>query len=128
MKAGIRQKVWLKYDKHCAYCGKVLAYKDMQVDHLIPQRLAPYYISERARAIIGAVGDSIDSFENLMPACRRCNHYKRWRDLKEFRILMLELHTRINDTYIVKVGRDYGMVPVVEPFDGTFYFERGMSL
>lgn len=30
----VRQKVYEKYDGHCAYCGKKLEYKDMQVDHI----------------------------------------------------------------------------------------------
>lgn len=32
----IRQQVYEKYGGHCAYCGKALEYKDMQVDHMIP--------------------------------------------------------------------------------------------
>lgn len=32
----IRQKVYEKYDGHCAYCGCKLEYKDMQVDHINP--------------------------------------------------------------------------------------------
>ncbi|MCI5852291.1 MAG: HNH endonuclease [Clostridiales bacterium] len=34
----IRQQVYEKYGGHCAYCGKALEYKEMQVDHLIPLR------------------------------------------------------------------------------------------
>jgi hypothetical protein len=25
----LRQKVWLKYNKHCAYCGKILEYYEI---------------------------------------------------------------------------------------------------
>jgi len=32
----IREKVWLKYGKHCAYCGCDLEYRKMQVDHIEP--------------------------------------------------------------------------------------------
>jgi 5-methylcytosine-specific restriction endonuclease McrA len=32
----MRLEVYNKYNGHCAYCGKELEYKDMQVDHLIP--------------------------------------------------------------------------------------------
>jgi len=34
-----RIKVYEKYNGHCAYCGKKIEYKDMQVDHIDPQRL-----------------------------------------------------------------------------------------
>lgn len=30
-----REEVYRKYDGHCAYCGREIAYKDMQVDHFI---------------------------------------------------------------------------------------------
>lgn len=32
----VRQLVYDKCGGHCAYCGKEIAYKDMQVDHIIP--------------------------------------------------------------------------------------------
>lgn len=31
-----RKAVYAKYNGHCAYCGRKIEYKDMQVDHLIP--------------------------------------------------------------------------------------------
>lgn len=34
----IREEVYRKYDGHCAYCGREIAYKDMQVDHFRPVR------------------------------------------------------------------------------------------
>lgn len=33
-----REAVYRKYDGHCAYCGREIAYKDMQVDHFLPLR------------------------------------------------------------------------------------------
>ena len=35
-----REVIYDKYNGHCAYCGKKIEYKDMQVDHVIPQRRA----------------------------------------------------------------------------------------
>lgn len=32
-----RTAIYNKYSGHCAYCGKEIEYKDMQVDHLIQQ-------------------------------------------------------------------------------------------
>ena len=55
-----RLQVFNKYGGYCAYCGKKIEYKDMQVDHMVPLRLG------------GA-----DDVKNYMPACRSCNHYKR---------------------------------------------------
>lgn len=33
-----REAVYAKYDGHCAYCGRSIDIKDMQVDHFKPQR------------------------------------------------------------------------------------------
>jgi len=109
----LRQKVWLKYNKHCAYCGKELKYKNMQVDHLKPIAYAPFPNNKNTY---------VNSFENLMPSCRRCNHYKRANSPEEFRRLIKTLHERIENQYIIKVAIDYGIVNI-KPFNGIFYFE-----
>lgn len=101
-----RLRIYIKYNKHCAYCGKEIDIKDMQVDHLIPRRL----------------GGS-NEYENLMPSCRRCNHYKSGNTLETFRERISSIQERINKIYICKVAKDYGIVKFQE-FDGVFYFEK----
>ena len=123
-----REKVWLKYDKHCAYCGNELEYKNMQVDHLFPKKNEHWYKKtgnelKYYKRELGLIGDNINSFENLMPSCRRCNHYKRASSLKSFRYEMKTIHRRFREIYIVKVAIDYGIIKVNE-FDGIFYFEK----
>ncbi|HBR28396.1 MAG TPA: HNH endonuclease [Firmicutes bacterium] len=110
MKKATRQAVYGKYGGHCAYCGKKLEYKDMQVDHIDPQR--HYY--DQAKA---------DRMANLNPSCRRCNHYKRGGTLGYFRELLKTLHQRVRNIYICKVAEDYGVITVNE-WDGRFYFEK----
>lgn len=111
MKKEKRQTVYKKYDGHCAYCGKKIDYKDMQVDHITP--LCHY----------GGDKNTANRMENLNPACRRCNHYKRAWTLEDFRDLMLTIHKRILKIYICKVAKDYGVINVI-PWDGVFYFEK----
>ena len=110
MKKELRERVWNKYSRRCAYCGNKLRYKDMQVDHLIPRR--------GGRANKGVV----EKFENYMPSCWRCNNYKRNRSLETFRRLLKTLHKRLDKLYLVKVAHDYGMLAVTK-FDGVFWFE-----
>jgi len=105
----IRHVVWLKFNKHCAYCGKELEYKDMQIDHMYPKTY-------------GGNNELI----NLMPSCRRCNHYKRDMTLMDFRKLIKTLHERIAGQYISKVAIDYGII-TIGPFDGKFYYEKVTS-
>lgn len=110
MKKDKRVEVYNKYNGHCAYCGKKMEYKDMQVDHIIPKR----------------IGGS-DDVENLNPSCRRCNHYKRANTLEGYRELISTLHERIRKQYLDKVAEDYGVI-IVKPWDGKFYFERNVDI
>lgn len=109
-----RKKVYEKYGGRCAYCGREIAFKDMQVDHFIPQR---DYADRRVS------GDK-NNMENLMPSCRVCNHYKRDNSLDYFRELIEEIPCKLaKRQYIYKVGMAYGF------YDGErrkveFYFER----
>ena len=107
MKKSLRIAVYEKFNGHCAYCGKVIEYKEMQVDHIIPKDF----------------NGTSDNFDNLNPSCRRCNHYKRAHLLKDFRLLLKTLHERIRQNYICKVAEDYGVIEI-KPWDGIFYFEK----
>lgn len=69
-----RKIIYEKFNGRCAYCGKKIEYKDMQVDHLMPLRLG---------------GD--DNIKNLMPTCRSCNHYKRANTLDGWRKMIEEI-------------------------------------
>lgn len=102
-----RLLIWNKYGKRCAYCGNDLEYKNMQADHLVPQR-----------------SGGTSNTDNLMPSCRRCNHYKRGDTIETFRCSMQTLHERVRNIYIVKVAIDYGIVSMTTTFDGFFYFEK----
>ena len=106
-----REVVYAKYHGHCAYCGQQIQYKDMQIDHFKP--LGAYNEENRGT----------DDIENLMPACRMCNHYKRANPLEVFRRLIEEIPRKLRQNYIYKVGIAYGNIienekPVV------FYFEQ----
>lgn len=106
-----RVAVYKKFDGHCAYCGRHIAYNDMQVDHFKPQRA-------------WNPGDSgTDDIENLMPSCRMCNHYKRAHDLETFRQYIAEIPRKLQENYIYKVGVVYGNV-LENPKAIKFYFEK----
>lgn len=110
-----REAVYNKFDGHCAYCGKKLEPKGWQLDHLIPvQRERFKRYSE----------EEIECFENYVPSCRRCNHYKRAHSLEVFRKYIEEIPAKLyRDNYIYKVGLDYGLVEAHE-HKVKFYFEE----
>jgi hypothetical protein len=111
----VREAVYNKYGGHCAYCGKKIEYKDMQVDHLIPvqrERFGKY------------TEEQIECFENYMPVCRRDNNYKRAHTLETFRKYIEEIPKKLyRDSYIYKVGLDYGLIETHE-HKVKFYFEE----
>jgi len=115
MKKELRMKVYYKFGGHCSYCGKPIDYVDMHVDHYIPRRT-----NIRNRSIL-------DEFENLMPSCRSCNHYKRAWKPEDFRRVMKGLSEKIKKTYLARVAIDYGLLQF-KPFDGVFYFEKHNKL
>lgn len=105
-----RQKVYEKYGGRCAYCGKEIEYKDMQVDHFVP--------------LEGYSQKGTNDFDNLMPACRRCNHYKRANSLEGWRRMLESIPQRLErDSYIYRVALDYGLVES-KPHRIKFYFEE----
>ena len=93
-----REAVYRKYGGRCAYCGRAIAYKDMQVDHFRPLR------------VWDEVDGAADDISNLMPACRMCNHYKRANSLEVFRRYIAEIPRKLRGDYIYKIGVAYGNV------------------
>ena len=106
----VREKVHQKYGGRCAYCGKEIDYKDMQVDHLIP--------------LEGYREKGTNDLDNLMPACRRCNHYKRANNLEGWRKMIEQILEKLKrDSYIYRVALDYGLIEP-KPHKVYFYFEK----
>lgn len=107
----VRHIVYEKYNGRCAYCGRPIEYKDMQVDHFKPQRAW------------NKEDFGTDEINNLMPACRMCNHYKRAHDLETFRRYIAEIPRKLKENYIYKIGLAYGNVTEEEKLI-VFYFEE----
>ena len=63
-----RQAVYDKMEGHCAYCGCEISLQTMRVDHIVPLRKG-----------------GPDTMDNMWPACRSCNHYKRGMELERWR-------------------------------------------
>ena len=102
-----RQKVYDKYNGHCAYCGKPITIKDMQVDHILPKR-----------------NGGTNDIDNLNPSCRLCNHYKRANSIESFCDFALGgIIKRLMMIYLFRVAFDYGMITIYG-WDKKFYYEK----
>lgn len=121
----IRQMVYDKYNGHCAYCGKGITMKNMQIDHITPVMWTVYGTKEQREPIEQMVATgTMDSIDNYMPACRSCNYYKGMGDIESLRNRILtQLDHTCRSSFQVRLAMQYGMIEY-KPWDGKFYFER----
>lgn len=107
MTAREKNKLFNMFDGCCAYCGtKLKNMGAMQADRKVPL----------------ALGEA-DTMENLFPACKSCNHYKRTFDVEGFRKYLSGIPRRLmcsNTAFNAAVR--YGLVKLTGD-EVTFYFE-----
>jgi len=126
MKKKLRLEIYNKYNGLCAYTGKPLN-DDWQVDHIHPKCLK---IQEHHNML------THNDIQNLIPACRIINHYKRSLNLEGFRTYMKTFHIRVSKLpkntnvlktqkrkiYMLKIAELFD-ITIDKPFNGVFYFE-----
>lgn len=102
-----REAVYNKMSGRCAYCGEAITFGAMQVDHVVPLRK-------------GGEGTP----ENMLPACRSCNHYKSTLTVEQFRAAVARMpEVLMRDSVTYKTAVRFGVV-LPMPKRVTFYFER----
>lgn len=129
----IRQQVYDKFDGKCAYTGLPLGDK-WQVDHVNSQYHHSYYYT--GVEDYNEYKKKIHDINNLLPALAIVNHYKRTKNLEQFRLYMEGFHKRLSKlpkktqvpatekriAYMNKIADAFG-ITVDKPFCGKFYFE-----
>lgn len=118
--ASVRKLVYEKYNGHCAYCGKPLEYKDMQVDHIKPV-FHNWNYADKERWLKEHYGD--DNIENLNPSCRACNYYKSTLSLDALKRELSAILGRLDKVFIYRLAKSYGLIEE-HPHDIKFYFEN----
>jgi hypothetical protein len=102
-----RQAVYEKCGGHCAYCGKEITVSEMQADHFVSLRR----------------GGS-DEINNMLPACRSCNHYKDTLTLEGLRDSIQKWPAVLErDSVTYRNAVRFGMI-VPNPHPVQFYFEK----
>jgi hypothetical protein len=103
-----RDEIFKKYGGRCAYCGRELGtIKQMQVDHIIPR-----------------FKGGTDDLDNLAPACRTCNNFKRSFTVEEFRNQLIgQIAVLHNNSTAFRRAIKYNLIAFTgEPV--VFYFEK----
>lgn len=102
-----REKVFVKYKGHCAYCGCEIYLDTFTVDHIVPQ-----------------CRGGANNIKNYNPCCKRCNQLKSDHSLVTFRNIIKykisEKHKEIK--YLNGFCKFNYKTP--EEIKVKFYFER----
>lgn len=119
MNKTLRERIYNKYNGHCAYCGTHITLSEMQVDHLQPKW---HNLSDEECHKMGLVRGT-DEESNLMPSCRACNYYKHTMSIEGFRARLAGLTARLMKEFDARLAYRHGMIKILE-WDRKFYFER----
>ncbi len=115
-----RIAVWEKFDKHCAYCGKDIELKQMQIDHIEP--LFRNYKDKELEYMKRSRGEH--NTDNFNPSCARCNRWKSTFTIEQFRneiFLQISRLNRYSNNY--RMALDYGLIEETKK-PVKFYFEN----
>lgn len=103
-----RQRVYDKYDGHCAYCGTEITLKQMQVDHIQAKwnTWSDAEINRRPGFVRGS-----DEESNLNPSCARCNKWKATFSVEQFRKeIELQRQRLRRDSSAYRMSLDYNLI------------------
>jgi 5-methylcytosine-specific restriction endonuclease McrA len=76
--SAVRYSIWEVYRNKCYHCKHPIQFIDMEIDHIIPDK----YGRESKELTLALLsigkeeGFEINSLQNFVPACRRCNREK----------------------------------------------------
>jgi 5-methylcytosine-specific restriction endonuclease McrA len=106
-----RQKLWLKYEGRCAYCGEKITIENMQKDHIIPKVHFYKY-----------PGKDLDKEDNLNPSCRKCNNFKFRYTIEELRYELEMQVERLKKIPQFDRALRFGLIHITNK-SVKFYFE-----
>jgi 5-methylcytosine-specific restriction endonuclease McrA len=115
-----REEVYNKCGGHCAYCGKEITIKQMQVDHIEPH----WHTITEQQAKKYKIEKGSHDFSNLNPSCDRCNKWKSTYSLEQFRkVVETSLDRLERDTPNFRLARDFGLIQINQS-KIVFFFEK----
>lgn len=102
-----REKVWNKYDQHCAYCPTRIEYSKMHVDHIE----AHWHNMTEEQAQKHGISKGSHEINNFNPSCARCNRWKSTFSIEQFRTEISKQVERLKrDSAAFRMALDFGLI------------------
>lgn len=117
----LREEIYRKYGGHCAYCGKKIELREMQVDHI--KAVWKAEIENEYMPLSDDQLDELNKFDNLMPACRMCNYYKSTYSMEQFRENLEDILAQVSRPFDFRIAERYSLVQRT-PHKIKFFFEE----
>lgn len=99
-----REKVFLKTNGRCIYCGSIISYDDFHIDHKNPK---------------SNLKKDFDNIDNLFPSCCDCNLSKGNLSIENFRKKIEQI---LFNNHTARIITKYYNV---KPKKIKFWFEKG---
>ncbi len=118
-----RQAVWNKSNGSCWYCGCTLPEKGWHADHVKPLCRSGYYSFRKDKLVTTRIVER-DTIDNIVPACRACNLFKRDFTLEQFRHEVSKQVERAREKSVnFRTAERFGQI-VVKESPIVFWFEQ----
>jgi predicted RNA-binding Zn-ribbon protein involved in translation (DUF1610 family) len=72
----IRVALWKANQQRCFYCSDPISYRDLEIDHLVPQKIQKKELENLCQRIALPMDFDPDALYNLVPAHHNCNNRK----------------------------------------------------
>ena len=121
-----RQQVWDKSNGFCWYCGCNLPEKGWHVDHVEPiGRYKNIKITENGVKHINTCEKlHLDTIENMVPTCSKCNLFKAAWNIEQFRSELIDQVERARQYSVnFRNAERYGLIQVTNK-PVIFWFEQ----
>tara|TARA_R100001244_G_C5089736_1_gene116110 strand:+ start:147 stop:542 length:396 start_codon:yes stop_codon:yes gene_type:complete len=120
-----RSLVWDKSDGYCWYCGCSLPEKGWHVDHLEPiRRFKDFRVTEKGVENFNNMENpELDTVENMVPSCRKCNLFKGVFTLEGFRKeISYQVERAASYSVNFRTAERFGLIEIIDK-PVVFWFE-----
>ena len=123
MKKQLRERIYQKYDGHCAYCG-CKQQKGWHIEHVKPIKRVPKRFQYGVWEDIEMEQPENNTFANMVPACPSCNINKHSMSVEEFRTAIHDYMKHLNNISTqYKIAKRFGLVNETG-IKVKFYYEQ----